>query len=110
MASREAFRKDLEEKLNLDPAHAESVLSVADSSGLLGGPDPTTTSAIWLIVVGSFSLVLVASAVTLLVGVFSSAPETAKALTTSETILAVFTTVAGFLAGMLSPSPVKSGG
>lgn len=82
---------------------AESVQQLPRS---IPPPNETTKNAIWLIVVSSFALVLVGAAVVLGKGVFSSAAEGATQLTKTDTILTVFMTVVGFLAGLLSPSPI----
>ncbi len=70
-------------------------------------PDPTTNSAIWLIVVISFALVMLWAAYILGSGVTSKLETNISYVTKGETMLTVFTTVVAFLAGLLSPSPVK---
>ena len=59
---------------------------------------------VWKIVIWAFSIVLVGSFLTLAISVFV---PPAKGGTTGQTILTVFTTVVGFLAGLFSPSPVE---
>ena len=67
-------------------------------------PDPATTNWIWIIVVIAFALVMVYSAWILGSGVSQNVANTP--VTKSDTILTVFMTVVGFLAGLLSPSPL----
>jgi hypothetical protein len=69
-------------------------------------PDKKTTNWIWIIVVISFALVMVYSAWILGSGV--TREVVTNPVTKSDTILTVFMTVVGFLAGLLSPSPVSS--
>jgi type III secretory pathway component EscS len=107
MKKREAFRRELQEHLKVDASHAEAIVASAEASGILAPPGTKVTNVIWLLVVGSFSAVLLAAAATLVVGTFNAAPQE-QPVTSSETILMVFTTVVGFLAGMLSPSPVNT--
>lgn len=70
-------------------------------------PDSNTSNAIWLIVICSFALVMIGAAYVLGVGVTSKLDAGAIYASKSDTILTVFTTVVAFLAGLLSPSPVK---
>lgn len=70
-------------------------------------PDTKTNNAIWLIVVIAFALVMLGSAYILGVGVNTKLEAGATYVTKGETMLTVFTTVVAFLAGLLSPSPVK---
>lgn len=74
---------------------------------VLPTPDSTTNNAIWLIVVGAFAIVMVGAAFVLGAGVNIKHAAGADYATKSDTILTVFTTVVAFLAGLLSPSPVK---
>ena len=74
---------------------------------VLPDPDPTTNNAIWLIVVISFALVMLWAAYILGSGVGTKLELNATYVTKGETMLTVFTTVVAFLAGLLSPSPVK---
>lgn len=73
----------------------------------LAAPDTRTNNAIWLIVVVSFALVMVGSAYVLGSGVSLKLDANTIYATKSDTILTVFTTVVAFLAGLLSPSPMK---
>lgn len=72
----------------------------------LPSPDTPTTNWIWLIVVTAFALVMVGAALVLGLGVFEQVAKDTAQITKSDTILTVFTTVVGFLAGLLSPSPL----
>jgi hypothetical protein len=65
---------------------------------------------IWLIIVSAFAFVMIGSAMVLGIGVFIGVSDAAKQLTKADTILTVFTTVVGFLAGLLSPSPLGNKG
>lgn len=75
-------------------------------------PDPNdkTASRLWLIVVVSFALVLVFCAWVLGTGVTEKLDTGATYAVKSDTILTLFTTVVGFLAGLLAPSPVSKKG
>ena len=74
-------------------------------------PDEKTTSYLWLVVVVSFCLVFVFCAWVLGTGVTAKLEEGAIYAVKGDTVLTVFTTVVGFLAGLLTPSPVsKKGG
>lgn len=73
-------------------------------------PDGETASRLWLIVVVSFALVLLFSAWVLGTGVTSKMDAGATYAVKSDTILTVFTSVVGFLAGLLAPSPVSKKG
>ena len=72
-------------------------------------PPPTgwVSSAIWLIIVVAFALVMVGAAYVLGAGVTSKLDAGATYATKSDTVITVFTTVVAFLAGLLSPSPIK---
>ncbi|HQR47052.1 MAG TPA: hypothetical protein PLB02_03325 [Thermoanaerobaculia bacterium] len=73
-------------------------------------PDPSqdVSNSLWKVVIWAFVLIMGGAALLLGVGIFVP-PATGG--TKPETLLAVFTAVTGFLAGLLSPSPVgrKSG-
>jgi hypothetical protein len=73
---------------------------------VLPPPNESTRNTIWLIVVGSFAFVMIGAAIVLGLGVFSDVKAGATQLTKTDTILTVFMTVVGFLAGLLSPSPI----
>lgn len=70
-------------------------------------PSQTTSNIIWLIVISSFVLVMLWAAIVLGRGVDAKLEAGAIYVTKGETMLTVFTTVVAFLAGLLSPSPVK---
>jgi hypothetical protein len=70
-------------------------------------PSQATNNAIWLIVVIAFALVMVGAAYVLGTGVTSKLDASVQYVTKGETILTVFTTTVGFLAGLLASSPVK---
>jgi hypothetical protein len=72
-------------------------------------PSPATNDWLWRVLVGSFSLVFVVSGGALVWGMFASASATAGNLVKVDTVLLVFTTVLGYLAGLLSPSPLGKG-
>jgi len=74
---------------------------------VLPEPDPTTNNAIWLIVIIAFATVMLWAAYVLGTGVGTKLDSAASYVTKGETMLTVFTTVVAFLAGLLSPSPVK---
>lgn len=92
----------------LSPPEKEAMTKAL--SGVLAPPGDRTKDAIWLIVIGAFSLVLVGAALVLGLGVFSEISDATKQVTRTDTILTVFTTVVGFLAGLLSPSPLGRNG
>lgn len=65
-------------------------------------PDQPTSNFVWRIIVSVFAFGLIVAVITVSVialGLF-------KGTTDIQTMLTVFTTTAGFLAGLLSPSPV----
>lgn len=70
-------------------------------------PDSKTTNAIWVIVVLAFAVVMLGSAYVLGSTVTTKLDAGVTYVTKGETILTVFTTVVAFLAGLLSPSPLK---
>ena len=76
----------------------------------LPSPDDKTSSRLWLIVVVAFALVLVFCAWVLGNGVTAKLEVGAAYAVKGDTILTVFTTVVGFLAGLLAPSPVSKKG
>lgn len=76
----------------------------------LPAPGPDTASRLWLIVVVSFAVVLVFCAGVLGLGVTAKLETGATYAVKGDTILTVFTTVVGFLAGLLAPSPVSKDG
>lgn len=97
------------EKLAADPEKTLKALA-KDAIDTLSGFQGTTTKAndaIWIIVICSFALVMLGSAYVLGSTVTTEIRGGAAYVTKSETILTVFSTVVAFLAGLLSPSPLK---
>lgn len=94
------------EDLRADPVGTLKRLESQVIQGL-PPPDPDTASRLWLIVVFSFALVVVFCAAVLGFGVTSKLEPDATYAVKGDTILTVFTTVVGFLAGLLAPSPVS---
>ena len=70
-------------------------------------PTSTINDAIWIIVVGAFAAVMLGSAYVLGSSITTEIKVGTTYVTKGETILTVFTTVVAFLAGLLSPSPIK---
>ena len=77
----------------------EEVLQTA-----IGKPGAKTRDTLWFIVIGAFAVVVVGSFVVLAVGVFL---KPAEGGVNGELILAMFTSVVGFLAGLFTPSPAQ---
>lgn len=73
----------------------------------LPNPSAGITSVIWLMIVAAFVAVMLFSAFTLGSNVATKLDPEATYVTNAETTLTLFTTVVAFLAGLLSPSPVK---
>lgn len=69
-------------------------------------PNSRIVDLIWLVIVVAFALVLVYSVWVLGSGVTHELKEKVAYATKSDTMLTVVTTVVGFLAGLLAPSPV----
>jgi len=80
--------------------------SASEGDGL-GRPTQGTNDWIWVVVVSAFAIVLVGAFVTLALAVFV-AP--AQGGVKPELILATFTSVVGFLAGLFVPSPAARAG
>lgn len=70
-------------------------------------PDSLTNNFIWVIVVLAFAIVMLGSAYVLASTVTTKVEANVSYITKGETILTLFTTVVAFLAGLLSPSPLK---
>ena len=70
-----------------------------------GAPGQQISDQIWLLIVTSFCIVLVGSFLTIafILSWWGATPET----NLGGPLLTVFTTAAGFLAGLLSPSPIR---
>lgn len=94
------------ERLKTNP---ESELKNLETSVIakLPVPDNKTNNKIWLIIVISFALVMISSTIVLEIGIFYDVNKEVTKLTKPDTILTIFTTVVGFLAGLLSPSPIS---
>jgi uncharacterized membrane protein YbhN (UPF0104 family) len=94
-----------EDKIALATAALQSLpqeqkQNVVTNVGVL--PDQSTANFVWRVIVSTFALGLIVAVITvsgIALGLF---PGT----TDIQTMLTVFTTTAGFLAGLLSPSPV----
>jgi hypothetical protein len=86
--------------------------AVADRlTPVIGAPqNAKTIDFIWRTIVGTFSIVLLLTVLALIVGMFRDPADPAKVIvgTKPELILAIITSVIGFLAGLVSPSPVAS--
>jgi hypothetical protein len=78
-------------------------------SPVLTPPDEKSKNKIWLIIIWACSIVMVGSFIILGLGAFIEFADPAKG-TKPELILVVFTTVTGFLFGLVSPSPVGKKG
>jgi hypothetical protein len=70
----------------------------------LGNPDQSTSNKIWYIIIGAFSIAMLAAVFVLMIGRFRVAPDGAV---NSDMILTIFTTTSAFLAGLFAPSPVS---
>lgn len=97
------------EKLATDPEKTLKALAKdsIDSLPRLEPPTQKTNDAIWIIVICSFALVMLGSAYVLGSTVSTEIKAGVSYVTKGETILTVFSTVVAFLAGLLSPSPLK---
>lgn len=85
------------------------VTSLTDAARSIQQPSRKATNWIWLMVVASFCFVLVLSAGTLAVCLFVKLPDNTNAKVSPEVLLAMFTSVVGFLAGLFVPSPNATG-
>jgi hypothetical protein len=94
-------------KTNTEETLTKLSVQAVDQLPRLEPPSPPANDRIWLLIVGAFALVMIGSAAVLGAGVFSQVVDASKQITKSDTILTVFTTVVGFLAGLLAPSPVS---
>ena len=87
---------------NLGPQRQQEALR---QSGIGISPaDQVTSNRVWMTIVTSFAIVLVAAVLGIIVIAFGFLTNT-----DIQTLLTVFTTAAGFLAGLLSPSPLAKG-
>ena len=87
---------------NLGPEKQQETLQQAGVG--VAGADQVTSNAVWIRIVSSFAIVLVISVLTISVIALGFLGNT-----DIQTVLTVFTTAAGFLAGLLSPSPLATG-
>lgn len=71
---------------------------------VLDKPGTVVTNSIWRTVINALAAVLVIAVVAIAVSMFI---PPVGGVTGSQTMLTVFTTVVGFLAGLFSPSPVE---
>jgi hypothetical protein len=103
--TQEAANLPVEERAALATASLGSLSpdeqqSVVEQAGVR--PDQTTSNFVWRIIVCTFAAGLIIAVLAvggIALGLF-------KGTTDIQTMLTVFTTTAGFLAGLLSPSPV----
>ncbi|WP_431102959.1 hypothetical protein [Roseateles noduli] len=70
-------------------------------------PDSKIVAWIWLVVVAALALSLLIAVIALCCGMYSAIEADKPYATKSDTVLAVITTIVGFLAGLLAPSPVN---
>jgi len=88
-----------------DTKTAEERAELASAVSPMGPPSTRIRDNLWLIVVGAFAIVLVGSFLAL-----ASALLFFRSNIAPELILTMFTSVAGFLAGLFTPSPVANRG
>jgi uncharacterized membrane protein YozB (DUF420 family) len=81
--------------------------TVIDQAGIRS-PGQKASDTLWLIVVFSFAIVLVGAFLCLAIGVLVFNKSAADA--ELQILLTVFTSAVAFLAGLLTPGPVHSGG
>jgi hypothetical protein len=86
---------------------AEEVVQELPRPAVLPQPTAWANNVIWLIIVIAFAAVMVGAAYVLGAGITSKLEQGATYATRSDTVVTVFTTVVAFLAGLLSPSPIK---
>ena len=80
---------------DLTPEQQKAVAAV-----ILAPPSPKANDTIWLIVIGSFAIVLVGIVAVMSIGWFLDK-------TFEPSFLTIFTTVTAFLIGLFAQSPVK---
>ena len=97
------------EKFAADPEKTLNALAkdATESLPRLKEPTAKTNDAIWIIIICSFALVMLGAAYVLGSTVTTEIKTGVSYVTKGETILTVFSTVVAFLAGLLSPSPLK---
>ncbi|GLI33970.1 hypothetical protein [Desulforhabdus amnigena] len=93
------------EELKVDP---EGILRKFEAQVTQQLPPPSSKiiDAIWLIIVIAFAFSLIYSVWVLGAGVSTELKKDVVYATKSDTMLTIVTTVVGFLAGLLAPSPV----
>jgi hypothetical protein len=101
--------QDTLEKLKEDPEGTLRKVE-AEVNQQLTLPDRKVTNFIWAIIVLAFSMTLVYSVWVLGNGVTAELKKEVLYATRSDTMLTIVTTVVGFLAGLLAPSPVGKRG
>lgn len=80
-----------------------------EATRMLDKPTPPANDWLWLIIVGAFAITMLFSAAVLGFTVTAKIETGVSYVTKSETIVTLFSTVVAFLAGLLSPSPVRKG-
>lgn len=73
----------------------------------LPAPDRKVANFIWVVIVVAFAIVMVGAAWTLAEGVTTKLDGNGEYVANSESLLTIFTAAVAFLAGLLSPSPIK---
>ncbi|MEZ5164025.1 MAG: hypothetical protein R2688_09825 [Fimbriimonadaceae bacterium] len=96
--------------ITLEPdqkAFLKTKFEEVQSSGI---PSPTIdiANAIWFVVVVTICLVILGICIALVANLGKPLDPSKNYIVSGETLLAIFTTTIGFLAGLLSPSPFKS--
>ena len=106
------MQKALSEPETLDALRADPVQTLKDLErqvvATLPPPPPVIVGWLWLIIVATFALVLLYTTWVLGTGVMTPLDKNADYAFTGQSMLTVFTTVVGFLAGLLAPSPMGS--
>jgi hypothetical protein len=90
----------------LPDAERRDVASSPSLQAVLPKPDDQTLDFLWKVIVASFCLVLLGTVAALVFSMYRSPVDGGAK---PELILAIITTVIGFLAGLVSPSPVQKG-
>jgi len=83
------------------------IASLPPSERRLPEPSSKANNAIWIIITLAFAATMIYATWVLGRGVSIALVDGAEYATQSGTMLTVFTTVVGFLAGLLSPSPLS---
>ena len=95
--------------LKANPEQTLKALARDATESLPRLPAPTSKAndVLWIMIVSCFVLVMLGSAFVLASTVTTEIKAGVTYVTKGETILTIFTTVVAFLAGLLSPSPLK---